>query len=329
MGAAAGRPLSRRARRLVGLAVGLASLAAAALVLRERWGEVGGIRGLPGPLPLAVAVAANAVANAVLVQSWRRVLAAAGTDLGWRPAAWVWAASQLTRYTVGAAQVGGRAVVGRAYGVTPALGAVSALVEVAWQTSLTATLALATLPWWLGEARSLAWLAVVAALPAGVLVAGMIAPGAVLSAAQRAVRRLPFAGVRDRLAGGAERVRLDRRDAGAITGLLALNSALRLIAFLVLVAAVAGQVGGVLRAVGAYALGQVVGRAAVFVPGGLGPREGASALVLGPATGAGAALLAVGLVRLVEIVAELGFLAAARSTRPRPHEVTASRRPPS
>jgi hypothetical protein len=312
--------MSAGLRRVAGWGASAAVLAAVAFALRGRVTAVGAVGGLPGPVPSVVAVAANIAANATLVVAWQRVLSAGRVHLTFDTAAWIWGVSQLARYTVGAAQVGGRALAGRPYGVTPTAGAVTTLVEVAWQTSLTALLSLATVPWWLPGAEQVEWLALVAVLPAAVLLAGLVAPQRLLAAVARAgaaapVRRL----TRGRLVGVARDVALDRAGAARLTLLYALNSALRLLAFLTLFAAVGGDVASDgLRAVGAYALGQLVGRLAVFAPGGLGPREGATALVVAPAIGGGPALVLVAAVRLLELVAEALFFLAARLRRPPP-----------
>lgn len=273
--------------------------------------------GLPGVGPLGLAVAANLVANDVLVRAWRAVLRAAGIALGQRAAAWIWALSQVARYALSAAQVGGRAVVGRPYGVTPAAGALTALVEIGWQTSITALLALATVPWWLATSASLRWLAWAAVAPAAVLVAGVAAPSALLRVLAGLAEAVPFARARFARAGDALR-RVDLRPAAALalTGRYALNSALRLVGVAALVGAVGGRPGDLPRVVGAYALGQLAGRLVVFAPGGLGPREGVTALVLAPAVGGGPAVVVVAAVRLCEVVAEAVTLAAARAFRP-------------
>ncbi|MDP8970702.1 MAG: hypothetical protein M3N52_09475, partial [Actinomycetota bacterium] len=121
-----------------------------------------------------------------------------------------------------------------------------------------------------------------------------------------------------RLVGAVAKVRMGRGDAARLTLWYAANTGLRLVAFLLLFAAVGGSpTADGLRAVGAWALGQLVGRLAVFAPGGLGPREGATALTVFPAIGGGPALVLVAATRLAEIVAEGLFVAAARAARPR------------
>lgn len=303
--------------RLAGWAASLVILAATVALLLERVEDVRDLGGLPALAPAVAAVVLLAVANAVLADTWRRVVEVAGGRIDRAAAAWVWGASQLARYTVGAAQVGGRAVLGRRYGVPAVAGGATTLVEIAWQTSLTAALALATAPWWLPAAGGWAWLGWAAVVPVTVLTVGSVAPQRLLRAA---AWLLQLPGVRrlgGRVAAAADGVVLSRRTAAELTGRFALNTALRLAAFAAVYAAVGGRVAADLPVVvGAYAAGQLAGRAAVFAPGGIGPREGVTAAVLLPALGAGPALVAVAAIRLLEVVAELIFLAAARARRP-------------
>lgn len=293
-------------------------MAATGLALRGRMDAVGDAGGLPGAAPAAAAVALNIVANGVLVQAWRAVLAAAGVPLAARAAAWVWSVSQLARYAMGAAQVGGRAVAGRPYGVTATAGAVTTLVEIAWQAAITATLVLATAPWWLAEAEGLGWLAWLGVAPAVLLGVGLVRPDVLLRLVAGVLAWGPLARLTgDRLGGAVDRVHVDRGVAARLTLLYTLNSALRLAAFLCLFAAVGGGLrDDGLRAVGAYALGQLVGRLAVIVPGGIGPRESATLLAVAPAVGGGPGLVLVAAVRLAEIVGEAVFAAGARAARP-------------
>ncbi|MGH8929435.1 MAG: hypothetical protein ACRDZO_02050 [Egibacteraceae bacterium] len=295
--------------RVVGWVVSAAVLAACVLALRGRASAVEAGGGLPGALPFAVAVGVNALANGVVVAAWRRILGAAGAPIPPRAAAWVWSVSQLARYMLGAAQVAGRAVVGRRYGLPAWAGGVTAVVEIGWSGAITATIALAAAPWWLGDAANLGWLAAAAAVPAAILAVGLARPEVLIGAVGRVLKRL---GRRD-----AVGVRLGRAAAARITGLYLLNSALRVGAFLVLFAAVGGSVArDGLRAAGALAVGQLIGWLAVFAPGGLGPREGATALAVAPAVGAGPALLLVAATRLAELLAEALFALVARLRRP-------------
>lgn len=315
---AAARRRRGRVTRLLGWAVTLVLLAIGVGVLQGRWETVRDAGGLPGWGASGAAAALFLAGNAVLASTWAQVVALAGSRLAFRQAAWVWAVSQLARYALGAAQVGGRAIAGRRYGLSVTAGAASTLVEVAWQTSLVGALVLATLPWWLPGVEGFEWLAVVGVAPVLVLAAGLVHPRGLLRLVARVLATPPV----DRLAGGrlagaADVVDLSRGDAARVTGLFALNTGLRLAGFLILFGAVGGDVGTQgLQAVGAASVGQLVGRIAVFAPGGLGPREGATALVIAPAIGAGPAVVLVAATRLLELLAELAFFAAARLARP-------------
>lgn len=311
----------RRLARLAGWAVSAGLLAVALLALRDRWDAVGGADRFPDPLPSAGAGVLFLIANAVLALTWRSVVRASGSDIAVRPALWVWAASQLARYSLSAAQIGGRAALGRRYGLTLTTGGATALVEIGWQTSISALLVLATLPWWLGAGGELTWLAWAGLLPASVLVAGLLAPARLLGLVTAVLGWGPLGRLtRGRLGDLGGRVTLSRAGAARLTLLYALNTGLRLGGFLLLFAAVGGDVvrDGML-AVGAASLGQLVGRLAVFSPGGLGPREGATALVVYRAIGGGPAAVLVAATRVIELVAELAFLAVAWVLRPRRH----------
>lgn len=296
------------ARGTLGWAASVAILAACALALGGRVAAVDASGGLPALAPFAAAMAIDALANGVLVAAWLAVLAAVGAPLEAHAAGWVWSVSQLARYTLGSAQIGGREAVGRRYGLPAWVGAATALVEIVWSGAITAALALATAPWWLPGAAGLTWLAWTAALPAAGLLVGLARPDLPLRFVASALSRR--AGLRRLAPGGA---RLGRATAARITGLYALNSGLRAGAFLLLFSAVGGSVlGEGLRAVGALALGQLAGWLAVFAPGGLGAREGVTMLAVAPAIGGGPALTLVAAVRLAELLGETLFALAAR-----------------
>lgn len=306
------------ARRALGWVVSLALLLVAAWLLRGRWDEVRRSGGLPGLVPFAVASVLHVAGNAVSVTTWRRLAAVAGARLSWAAAAWIWSASQLARYGVSGAQVAGRAVLGRRYGMTATAGGVTALVEAAWQLAIMGLLVLSTLPWWLPGPDGLTWLAVAGAIPVAVLVAGSIAPMRLLGLVARAAAWGPVRrATAGRLATRLDDVDLRPATAAGLTGWFLLNTLLRLGAFVVLLAAVGGAVPrDVPVAVAAYALGQVAGRLTFFAPGGLGAQEGAAALVLAPVLGGPLALLLVAVTRLAELAGELAFLGVARLRRP-------------
>lgn len=293
-------------------------LALAAWFVAARWDEVRRAGGLPGVGAVLLAAVLHLVGNAVAATTWRELARVAGDRLRWGTAAWIWSASQLARYGLSGAQVAGRAVLARRYGASALAGGVTALVETAWQTAIIGVLLLSTLPWWLPGTAGLTWLVVAAAVPVAVLVLGTVAPMRLLRLAAdvagwRPVRRLTGG----RLATGLAGVTLGRGEAARLTVLFAATTTLRLGAFAVLLAAVGGRLPADLGvAVGAYAVGQLAGRLAVFAPGGLGAQEGAAAVVLAPVLGGPVALLLVAAMRLAEVVGELGFLLLARRAAP-------------
>jgi glycosyltransferase 2 family protein len=305
--------------RVAGPVLSLAVVAAVAVALRGRWTAAGVAGGLPGWRASLGAVMLYAAANAVLAAAWRRIVALLYPPPPYWALAWVWAVSQLSRYAVGPGQIAGRALLARRYGVPAVAGAVTGLVELAWLISLTAALGLATLPWWLLQgAKDLRWLAWAGAVPTAVLAVGLVRPQALVVATGRLVAWRPL----DRLTGGrlrgaATRISVAPSDAARLTAVYGANNLLRIGAFLVLFAAAGGDPRrDLLLAVGAYSVGQLVGWLAVFAPGGLGPREGATFLVVGPVLGAGAALLLVAVMRVLELAGELVFLLIARARLP-------------
>lgn len=296
----------------------VAVLVAVGIVLQDRWTAVRDVGGFPGVAPVAVALGLNATANGLLAFTWRELTGVGGRRPSWPVASWVWAASQLSRYGLSGAQVAGRAVLARRHGLSATAGGITALIEVAWQTAINGVLVLATLPWWLPGAEQVTWVALAGLLPAAVLVVGSAAPDTLLRWTARAVAWGPVTRLtRGRFVARLDDVHLSRRQAARLTGLFSLNTALRFLAFAVLLHALGGAVPQDLpRAAGAFALGQFVGRIAVFAPGGIGPREGVTALVMGPILGGPGALVLVAVTRLVEVAAELGFLGLAWTWRP-------------
>jgi hypothetical protein len=306
----------RQAGRLARWAFALVPVVLVVVAIEARWDDVGGVGRLPGWLPTATAVVLNVAGNLLLVQAWRRQVAASGTPApAWVPATAVWSASQLYRLVFPGAPVGARAVLARRHGVRGAVGAWTAVLELAWTLSIGPFVVLATLPWWGDQAGSYRWLAVAAVLPALLLLWVTIRPGAALRAIVAALCRVPPVARRlpDDLASVG--VDLERGDVARLAGLYLLNTAVRLAAFVVLLAGLADLTAALAAtAIGASALGRLVGTVAVFAPGGIGPREGVSALVLAPAIGA-AALVLVAIARLVEIVAEALVYGGARLVR--------------
>lgn len=305
----------RRRRRLAVLqwVLSLGSLAVIAFVLRSAFSDVEASGGLPGPLPATVAVVLNLIGNLLLVVAWQRLVRLGGSSIPLRPAASVWATSQVSRLIFVGAPVGARAALSRLWGVRPVVGAVTTAFEAAVMVLIDPLLALATLPWW-ADGSGLAWLAVAGAVPAAGLIGFALSPPPVLRLVARSLDLLPVLdGMADRLRSAADSGLLDGHRVRPVLAVYGLNHGLRVLASIILLAAIVPtDVELAVRAVGAYALGRFVGGLAVFAPGGIGPREGAAAAVLAPAIGAGNALLVAAAARVAELVAEALFLLAAR-----------------
>lgn len=288
----------------------LGVLVVIALVFRDRFGAVeGSAVGLPAAWSLAAAVAFFVVANEVLVRAWLGLVAMGGGHLGRRRGRWVWSASQLTRYAMGMAQVPSRAVVARRHGLGPSAGAITTLLEVVWYSCVNALVAVATIPWWLPN-TGLEWAAWFAVLPGLVVAAAVVSPAAFLRLTEW-LGRLPVLRRMGSL-GRASDLDVDRGHTTVLTLAYAANFTLRLAGFVALYLGVGGPADQLGRVIGAFALGHLIGAVAFFAPGGLGPREGVTAIVLAPVLGAGPVLALVAVTRLLELVAELLYAAVAR-----------------
>lgn len=306
------RPRSggRRWLTVVGWALSAAILVVSGFTIAGRWEEVGDLGDLVGVDTFAAAAALNVVGNALLASAWRALVGLLGRRVGWWPAAYLWQLSQLARLTVTAATVGARAVLARRIGLEASVTAATTVVEFAWMAAVSPLLILVTVPWWVPSGGDYAWIAWIGVVPLVALVAGVAAPRVMVRGLRRVIAATPLARLRDGvLLRGADALRLDRPAALKITGLFAASTSLRLAAFLVVLFGPGRSFAeSGLLAVGAYALGQLAGRLAVFAPGGIGPREGVTAAVLAPAIGGGPALVVVAVVRLAELAAEFVFL---------------------
>lgn len=288
----------------------MAVLVAVALVVRERFGAVSASDvPLPAAWSIAAAVGAFVLGNELLVRAWMGLTAMGGGHLPRKLARWVWAKSQLARYAIGMAQVPARAIVARRHGMAASTGAITTLLEVVWYACINGLMALATVPWWL-PGTGLGWAAWFAVLPGLVIALALLSPQAFLSAALL-LGRLPLL---NRI-GALEKVRdlqVSRRDTALLTLLYVGNATIRLAGFLALFVGVGGSTDDLLRATGAFALGHLIGAVAVFAPGGLGPREGVTAVALAPVIGGGPVLMLVAAVRLLELAAELLYAGFSR-----------------
>lgn len=314
-------PRRRIGRRILRWFLAIAPLVLVAWAIQARWDDVGGAR-LPAGWSLVVAVVANVVGNLILVSAWRwQVTRTSDVTVLFRDALVVWSTSQLSRLVFPGAPIGARAVLGRSYGVRGAVGAWTTLLEIVWMLSIGPFVVLVTLPAWGSHAEGWQWLGWAAVVP-GVLVLWVVArPRRALRWTADVLRRVPVA---KRLVPDAVEdvaVDLSVRETASLAGLYLLNYVTRMVAFVALVAGVTSLTSSLLAtALGAIALGRFVGTIALFAPGGIGPREGVTALVLGPLLGAGALVL-VAVSRLTEVVAEavvyVGGRLAAAKRRPR------------
>lgn len=291
----------------------LALLVVVGLAATQRWQAVEGASVLPAAWAMVVAVLIYALANRVLAGAWHTTIRLAGSPMSATTARWVWSSSQLTRYTFGLAHVGGRAAMGRAHGLPAVAGALSTVVELGWLITSTSVLVLASAPFVLSASDPPLALLGLAVVPVAGVAVVIAAPQRILRAAAGLAARGPVARVmRGRLASLAD-VELERRDVASLAGRYALNSVLRLGAFVVLLSTTAPTLDGVVGpAIAAYAIGNLAGAVAVFAPGGLGVREATSALGLSPVIGGGPALGLVAAVRLLELAGELVLLVVSR-----------------
>lgn len=300
--------------RRLGWVVALGVFGYLTTVVVARWDQVQGAGGLPDPAPSTAAVVLYLLGNMILAYNWRALVAMTGTRLSLSTAFWAWSSSQIARYLVSLGQVGGRALSARRHGISGLAGAATAALELGWYLAMISALLLATLPWWSPGDVVPAWIALVGAVPVAAMIGAVIHPAGVVTVATGAARIawLP-ARTRDKVAALEAKIDIDRGVTLGLTLRYAANSLLRISAYLTLVTSVSGWPGERLPEVlGAYAVGNFLGAVAVFAPGGLGVREGATALLLRNTIGTEAAIVVVAAVRLLEVVAELIFLATSR-----------------
>ncbi len=264
---------------------------------------------LPAWWAIVAAVACFVLANEILVRAWMGLVRLGGGELRTSLARWVWSSTQLTRYTIGMAQVASRAVVARRHGMSRTSGAMTTLLEVIWYSCVNALVAVATVPWWLAG-TGLTWAAWLAVVPGLVLALALVAPGAFVGLASWA-GRLPLLRRIGGLASASD-LEVTRRDTAVLTTAYLGNFTVRLLGFVALYVGIGGPTDAWGRVLGAFALGHLIGALAVFAPGGLGPREGVTAVVLAPLLPGGTILALVALTRLLELVAELLYAGMAR-----------------
>lgn len=297
--------------RVIAWAVSLLVLFAILSTVRDRARDLEATT-LPALGPVVVASLLYVVANSILAEAWRRMVVLHGGRLRRSRGAWVWSASQLSRYGFSFAQAPSRVALAALHGVRPAAAAVAGLLELVWVLALLSAVALATIPWWLPGADHLLWLALLAVGPVAVLVASVTTPARVLAAIRPLTDRL--GGLEVGTAGTGALPRSTARPALLrILGLYVVNSALRIVAFLVLFHSLVDGAGASasIRAVAAVSVGNLAGAVAFFAPGGLGVREATTALGLTPLMGADPAISLAVAIRVIELASELLVLLGA------------------
>ncbi|HUR92664.1 MAG TPA: lysylphosphatidylglycerol synthase domain-containing protein [Gemmatimonadaceae bacterium] len=288
-------------------------LFAAALVwfavraLGGQWGEVAaGIRGLrPNWLLIAAASAVTLVAYALLIEGWRRLIAAAGERLAWRDASLIWLAGNLGKYVPGKVwSIIAMSGMAAERGVSPATAAGSSVVMQIVTIAAGAVVVAAS-------GGAIPGGPVAAALLVIVIVAALLALPVVIP------RVLSFAGKR------AESVKVPPRKTLWLTIVIAAAAWVLLsVGFMLFVRATLPALGGsVLAYVSAYTASYIAGFIAPFAPGGIGVREPALVIAMTElelATTADAAVIAVASrlwLTVVELVPGLIALAVHFSKR--------------
>ena len=263
-------------------------LFAAALVwyavrsLGGQWDEVGaGLRGLrPDWALVGAATALTFVAYALLIEGWRRLIAAAGERLAWRDASIIWLAGNLGKYVPGKVwSIVAMSGMAAARGVSPAVAAGSSVVMQIVTIAAGAAVVVAS----------------GGAMPGGPLAAiGLVVVivGALLALPALIPRVLTLAGKR------AENVKVPPRGTLWLTIVVAAAAWVLLsLGFMLFVRAISPDAGGrALAYVSAYTASYIAGFVAPFAPGGIGVREPALVIAmtqLGLAGTADAAVIAV------------------------------------
>ena len=267
------------------------------------------------PWALAVAVAATACTYAVLIDSWRRVLAGYDHALRFRTAASIWILSNFGKYLPGSLWiVAGMAVMAKGEGVraTAAITSAAIMQALALVSGVAigafAPGALAALPLWALWAAAWVGLASVAGL------LFLLSP-----------RALAF--LQGMLPAAAPRLEPIRPSAmgiallGNLVAWLGYGVAIHFLA--------AGLFGGVTlpiaTAAGAFAVAYLAGLLAVPVPGGIGVRETIFSVLLAPYIGIRSAVALAVASRLLMTLIELGLAlpaALARRGDPQPPRTT-------
>jgi hypothetical protein len=290
----------RLVRRGLGVLLVAATLVFLGLAIARNWGQISSYDWRIRPLELAASVLLLVGAMVWGVLVWHRVLHRYEADgLRFRTLLWVWFLSNLARYVPGKIwQFVGAVQLGRRAGVAPAVLLTSMLIHAGLTVVSAAMVSLLAMPTLMDELGPAAAAAVVLAGVGGI---GLVHP-AVLN---RGLRMVPQKLATDGLAW-----------AGSWSdgiGLLAMSVVAWLIygaAFAVFADSIVGIPWSVAPAlVAANALAFLVGYV-LFTPGGIGTREAALALMLGPVGSLGVAALIAVAFRLWLILGEVAGAAA-------------------
>jgi hypothetical protein len=253
-------------------AAGLLVLAFLALYLARNWSEVAAHPWRIHWSRLGLATLCVLLAYSGFVLSWRRILGRLGGRLSVRDAHRIWYLGNLGRYVPGKVlQLAGTAYLARAKGVSPVLTVSASLAAQVFVLAAGILVAATTLPELGAAGGELAVLWPVGLAVAAILLAIVLSPA--LDALHRVVLRLLRKSEYHARIPVAERVVL------LAVGLLAWCAFG--IGFWLFVGSVAPlETDALVSMVGICAAGYVGGYLAVFVPGGLGVREGLYALLL-------------------------------------------------
>lgn len=265
-------PGTRRWARWLERAAATVVLVFLAGYVARHWAEVAGHAWRIDGGRLVVATVCVLVAYSGFVLVWRRILRGLGGRLSLLDAHRIWYIGNLGRYVPGKVfQLAGTAYLARAKGVSPVLSVGASLIAQVFLLAAGLAIAAATLPAIGGGAAALgvSW-------PVGLAVSGALLL-VVLTPALDAVYRLGLRLIRrseyhETLPAGEKPILL----LADLAAWAALGTG-----FWLFVKAVAPIQGSPLALIGICAAGYAGGYLAVFVPGGLGVREGLYALLLG------------------------------------------------
>ena len=303
--------MSSRSVRAVQAGAGLVVVCFVGRYLIRNWDEV---RRTPlaweiHPGWIALSLALVLVTYAVLIESWRRMLAGWGPRLAWRDAARIWIISSMGKYLPGKVwAIAGMAWLSQRLGVPAWAATASAIllqvVSLATGALIAALAGIAPL-----EARhpgaGMALVVLVAASVAGLAV--VVTPGL----AGRVLRRFGIGGSRP----------VAPAPAAVAFGIAANALAWSLygVALWLLARGVLPSAGLALpEAIGGFAASYIAGYLFLLAPGGLGVRESVFVVMLEPGVGLGNALALAAVSRfgmtLADVLASLPFLRFFRET---------------